>query len=159
MATYGFDPALSTLKDKVRSRIGDVSPTPQWFLADETIYAYLGDYSYDEACAQCAEAIGAQCIQLATSVSQKDLSLSYQGRSKAAYDLADRIRNSAQPGPGEPVNTGAAYTQMSGPPLDNYLISLPYGDLNDPRRNSEINGPTTVPNFTPAKPITLPQVP
>ena len=106
-------------------RIGDVSSDPRWFLADETINAMLGQYSFDEACAQCAESIGAQLIQMATSVEQRNLKVQYQERSKAAFDLADRIRNLAQPGPGDPVNYGSYAGQMESPSLCGYLSDVP----------------------------------
>ena len=114
-AVYTFDPGLSTQKDQVRNRIGDSNGVPQWFVADQTINALLGLYSYDETCAQCAESIGALCAQLAVQVEQRNLRVQYQGRSKAMFDLADRIRDKAMPLPTDPVQTGAATQQLSSP--------------------------------------------
>ena len=122
-----FDPTLSTQKDMVRMRIGDLNGQPQWFLADATITAMLGMYTYDETCAQCAESIGAICAQLAQSTDQPNLKITYQARSSAMYKLADRIRDLAQPSPSEPVNYGALTTSMAEPDLHDYLMVGPGG--------------------------------
>jgi len=120
-----FDPALPTARDRVRFRVGDVAPLPQWFLADASIVAILDAYAFDEACAQCAEAIAAICIQIATRVRQRALQIEYHDRAKNAFALADRIRNLSQPGPDEPVNTGAASARMVEPDLRNLMLELP----------------------------------
>src|SRR5581483_8744031 len=117
---YSFDPNLTTDKDYIRSRIGDVNDKPQWFLTDKTINAMIARFtSLDEATAQCAEMIGAQCIQLASRVSQRNLSISYGERAKQAYELADRIRNLAASQAQGPPNTGAAVTAMQEPDMRN----------------------------------------
>lgn len=127
-----FDPNLQTSKDRVRFRVGDVDGNPQWFLEDESIDGMLAQYSYDETCAQCAEAMGARMAQLATQIQQRNLKLNYQERSQVLFTLADRIRNLAQGGADDPVQTGAAYAQMSDPNLRNWLIDLPPCDPNRP---------------------------
>lgn len=130
--TGTFDPALSTQKDWVRDRVGDINGNPQWFIADETINAKLAELGYDETCAQCAESIGAQCMQLADSVEQRNLKLSYRDRARQAFELADRIRNLSQPGPGDPPNRGAAAGLLGGPDMSGYMkmSGLPACDPN-----------------------------
>ena len=124
-----FDPGLPTLRDQVRFRVGDVSSSPQWFLADGSIDALLERLPFSEVCAQCAEAIGAVCIQLATITVQRHLRIQYQKRSDAAFQLADRIRNLALP-EGAPTNVGAVSGDMKSPDLKDFLLFGPEG----PRR-------------------------
>jgi len=120
--TYTFDASLSTPKDWVRWRSGDVSGDPQWFTADNTINALLATYSQDEVAAQCAESIGSQCIQLAKMVVQRHLQLEYGDRAREAFALADRIRQQAESTPDMPPQTGAQYASISEPVLDEYLL-------------------------------------
>jgi hypothetical protein len=120
-----FDAGLPTDRDRVRFRVGDVSPQPQWFLADASIDAVLSVYDFDEACAQCAEAIGAMCIQTASRIRQRSLQIEYKDRAKSAFELADRIRNLSQPGPDEPANTGAAASALAEPDLRDLMLELP----------------------------------
>lgn len=121
-----FDPALPTPRDQVRFRVGDVSPSPQWFLADASIDAMLSNLPFDEVCAQCAEAIGAVCIQLATITVQRHLKIQYQKRSDAAFQLADRIRNLALSTTSAP-NFGALAGTMHEPDLSDFLLMGPDG--------------------------------
>lgn len=124
-ATY--DTSWSTTKDRVRFRVGDVNGSPQWFLQDEEINAALAQYvfpdgtpRFDEVCAICAENIGAQCIQLADSTTVARLKLEFKNRAESAFTLADRIRNLAEPGPGDPANPGAVAARLDGPDLRDY---------------------------------------
>ena len=106
-------------KDRVRWRVGDVNGNPQWFLQDEEINALLatqvypdGSIQFDEVCALCAENIGAQCTQLANSIAQRNLKVVYGDRAKAAFVLADRIRDKAMMWPGGPTEYGALSGQI-----------------------------------------------
>lgn len=119
-----FDPSIPTTKDALRERVGDVSSSPQWFLDDRTIAYWLTNFTFEEACARAAESIGAQCIQLATTIQQRNLKLSYQSRSRQAFELADRIRNQADPEPGEPLRFGADSADMRSPHLAGYIAGL-----------------------------------
>jgi len=114
-ATFTFDDATEnpTQKDEARFRVGDTNGKPQWFASDQFITFQITKWGFDEACAIYAESIGAQCAQLAASVAQRNLKIQYQQRSKAMYELADRIRDLAQPDPATP-NTGAGSASMAG---------------------------------------------
>lgn len=125
-----FDPTLPTARDRVRLRVGDTNGQPQWFLADATINALLEIYPFEEVCAQTAETIGAMCAQLAVMTDQPGLKIQYQQRSKAMYELSDRIRKLAQPAPDEPKNYGVVGTDMANPDLSDFLLMGPNG----PRR-------------------------
>lgn len=101
-------------KDWVRFMVGDVDGTPRWFLQDEEIVALLGSVAFpdgsinsNEVCAQCAQKIGAMCIQLAQSVTQADLKQTYGDRATLAFSMRDDFRNNAMPAPGSPREQGA----------------------------------------------------
>src|SRR5438309_284774 len=109
--THTFDSSLSTPKDKVRFRIGDVNGRPQWFLTDATINAVITDYpeNLNEVCAQCCESIAAQCAQLATQYTEKASKEMYGDRANTFRDLAKDFRNQVLPGPDAPIQTGASF--------------------------------------------------
>lgn len=110
---YTFDPTIPSNRDYVRQRIGDINGKPQWFVADQTIDWYLGQFSVDEAMAQICESVAAQCFQLATTLRQGTrFEIEYRSRGENFLKLADRIRNLAGPLPTDPQNYGALSGQI-----------------------------------------------
>ncbi|MGI0134575.1 MAG: hypothetical protein ACREBW_06430, partial [Candidatus Micrarchaeaceae archaeon] len=111
-----------------------------FYLDDLSINAMLGQYAYDEACAQCAESLGSYFAQQASMVIQKDLRVQYMNRSQFYVGLAKSIRDTAQPLPGDPINTGASFGTMATPNLSDYRVDLPAGDPNAPAGDNSASG-------------------
>lgn len=69
---YSFDDSLPTIKDQIRSLIGDVNGLPVAYMSDAQITATAaqhGDDLYTSA-ADCAEACAARCLQIQKSIQQ-----------------------------------------------------------------------------------------
>ena len=122
--TYTFDAALPTDKDRVRMRVGDSNGKPQWFLADQTINAVLANHPFNEACAQCAESIGAMCAQQSQTFQEGDLKVSYQERSTQMFKLAKQLRDLAEPEPDEIQNFGSKGDSSRNSAAERYRNSV-----------------------------------
>ncbi len=119
---YSFDPGLGSVKDRVRLRLQDTdlnNPAVQIF-QDETIEAMLGMFSFDEACAQLCESAAAFFAQMADSVDNGPVKYAWRARVDWYEKLAVSIRSLSEPGPGDPIWTGATTAPMLAPNLFDY---------------------------------------
>lgn len=128
MATYTFDPALSTNKDFARSRLYDTggSDGSSWIFADETYEGYFSRISnFSEALAQMAEAAAGWFARTGTSVRQRYLTVDMGDPVKFYMSLAESIRANALPGPDDPPYPGSVGGFMSAPGLTDWQVPSP----------------------------------
>jgi len=133
VAAYTFDVGILTPLDYVRSRsqdiysrTGDGSSNAPWFVADQTILAWLSESNNDnEAAAMVCEAMAIGFANLSTETKQVDVLRKYLSRSAECRALAVSLRNSQRAGPDSPQPTGAGFGFIQTPSLSDYPNSLP----------------------------------
>jgi len=131
--TFTYDVALPTALDYVRSRSDDylsstldgTTNTP-WFVANETIQAWLNDGNNEnEVAAMVCESMATRISQMANEVTQVDLKVRFLDRAQQLNTKADQLRTKDRSTPESTGQTGAGFGWIRTPELRDYPNLLP----------------------------------